>query len=152
TDPNPVISCAPPSGGVFPLGDTTVNCTATDASGNVAHGSFHVRVLVSFGGFLPPINNNGSSVFPRPLPALVRFGLTDGSARVGDLQARLFVARVDAAGHVGPEQPAAGLPPALGNNFVFIGIPYLVAEYDLSMDTRPMPPGVWQLRADLGDG
>jgi Tol biopolymer transport system component len=43
-DPNPIVSCSPPSGSVFPIGDTTVTCTATDASGNVAKGSFSVHV------------------------------------------------------------------------------------------------------------
>jgi hypothetical protein len=153
TDPSPVVSCTPASGALFPLGNTTVNCTATDASGNVATGSFLVRVLVSFGGFLPPIANNGSSVFYRPAPVLVRFGLADGSFNVFDLPARLFVARVDAAGHVGPEQPAVGLPPVLGDNFVFVGLPLLlVREYDLLMDIHAMSAGLWQLRVDLGDG
>jgi hypothetical protein len=36
--------CAPASGSTFPLGTTTVTCTASDGSGNVAHGSFHVTV------------------------------------------------------------------------------------------------------------
>lgn len=43
-DPNPTVSCSPPSGSVFPIGDTAVTCTATDASGNVAKGSFSVHV------------------------------------------------------------------------------------------------------------
>ena len=43
-DPSPVVSCTPTSGSTFPIGTTTVNCTATDASGNVAHGSFTVQV------------------------------------------------------------------------------------------------------------
>jgi Tol biopolymer transport system component len=43
-DPNPTVSCSPPSGSVFPIGDTTVNCTATDASGNSAKGSFSIHV------------------------------------------------------------------------------------------------------------
>lgn len=43
-DPNPVVSCQPPSGSIFPIGVTTVNCTATDASGNVANGSFTITV------------------------------------------------------------------------------------------------------------
>ena len=30
---------------VFPIGDTTVTCTATDASGNSSSGSFNVHVL-----------------------------------------------------------------------------------------------------------
>lgn len=37
-------ACQPPSGSTFALGTTTVNCTATDAAGNVASGSFPVKV------------------------------------------------------------------------------------------------------------
>ena len=44
-DPNPTVSCTPSSGSFFPLGSTTVNCQATDQSGNQATGSFRVNVL-----------------------------------------------------------------------------------------------------------
>jgi len=53
-DPNPIVECTPPSGSVFPLGTTTVTCTATDASGNQSSDSFDVTVQVSaatFDGF-----------------------------------------------------------------------------------------------------
>ena len=43
-DPAPVVTCAPTSGTTFPIGDTTVTCTATDASGNTATASFLVHV------------------------------------------------------------------------------------------------------------
>jgi len=42
--PNPV-ACTPPSGSCFALGTTTVTCTATDASGNIATCSFKVSVF-----------------------------------------------------------------------------------------------------------
>lgn len=45
TDPFPQVNCSPLSGGVFPVGPTTVNCSATDVSGNTAYGSFPVTVL-----------------------------------------------------------------------------------------------------------
>jgi hypothetical protein len=45
------IMCAPASGGVFPIGDITVACSATDAAENVAHGSFLVHVI---GDTTPP--------------------------------------------------------------------------------------------------
>jgi HYR domain len=38
------VTCDPPPGSTFPLGDTDVNCTATDAEGTVASASFVVRV------------------------------------------------------------------------------------------------------------
>jgi HYR domain/Bacterial Ig-like domain/FG-GAP-like repeat len=41
---NPQVSCDADSGDTFPIGTTTVNCSATDAAGNVASGSFHVTV------------------------------------------------------------------------------------------------------------
>ena len=43
-DPNPVVSCAPQSGSVFPIGTTTVTCTATDAAGNIGTATFAVHV------------------------------------------------------------------------------------------------------------
>jgi len=43
-DPAPVVHCAPESGSTFALGNTVVNCTATDASGNSSQGSFSVSV------------------------------------------------------------------------------------------------------------
>lgn len=47
TDANPsspAVTCTPASGSTFPIATTTVNCSATDAAGNVANGSFTVRV------------------------------------------------------------------------------------------------------------
>ncbi|HTL55848.1 MAG TPA: HYR domain-containing protein [Candidatus Limnocylindrales bacterium] len=40
----PVV-CTPPSGSTFPIGVTTVNCSANDGNGNVATGSFTVAIL-----------------------------------------------------------------------------------------------------------
>ncbi len=39
-------SCNPASGSVFPVGSTTVNCTATDSHGNSTSGSFTVTVAL----------------------------------------------------------------------------------------------------------
>jgi HYR domain len=58
-DPNPTVECSPASGSFFPVGTTTVNCTATDQSGNVARGSFLVHVVppLQFG---LAVSNRGS--------------------------------------------------------------------------------------------
>jgi hypothetical protein len=39
-----VVTCVPPSGAAFPVGVTTVSCSATDTAGNVSAGSFTVTV------------------------------------------------------------------------------------------------------------
>ena len=45
-DSHPVAGCLPASGTHIGVGTTTVNCTATDANGNTAHGSFDVTVVL----------------------------------------------------------------------------------------------------------
>lgn len=44
TDPSPRIDCGPPSGSTFPIGVTTVRCTATDAAGNASSALLTVTV------------------------------------------------------------------------------------------------------------
>jgi HYR domain len=43
-DTSPSLACTPASGTVFPIGDTTVACKATDAAGNTATARFVVHV------------------------------------------------------------------------------------------------------------
>lgn len=42
--PLPAVTCSPASGSTFPIGATTVTCTATDSSGNSVSASFQVTV------------------------------------------------------------------------------------------------------------
>ena len=46
--------CAPASGSTFPVGSTTVSCTATDAHGNTVNASFTVTVTLSSTDSRPP--------------------------------------------------------------------------------------------------
>ncbi|MFL6278986.1 MAG: HYR domain-containing protein [Vicinamibacterales bacterium] len=48
------VSCSPASGSTFPLGSTTVTCTARDASGNTSAKTFTVTVVFSAYGFIGP--------------------------------------------------------------------------------------------------
>ena len=41
---DPTTDCNPPSGSVFPLGDTIVTCTATDGAGNIGTAMFTITV------------------------------------------------------------------------------------------------------------
>jgi Ca2+-binding RTX toxin-like protein len=44
------VTCTPASGSTFPIGETIVECTATDAAGNTATASFTVTVIPLFCG------------------------------------------------------------------------------------------------------
>jgi len=70
-DPSPVVECDPPSGSTFPLGTTSVTCTATDASGNSSSGDFAVTVKpvtvdidIKPGGDPNCFNSDGHGVIP----------------------------------------------------------------------------------------
>jgi hypothetical protein len=52
TDSSPIIFCTPASGSTFPVGTTTVQCTATDSHANRATGSFKITVT---GGATAPV-------------------------------------------------------------------------------------------------
>ena len=84
------VTCSPASGSLFPIGQTTVNCSAGDAHGNIANGSFIASVQYAGAGskckgvpgheILQPINIDGSSVFKQgsTVPAKFRVCGADG--------------------------------------------------------------------------
>jgi len=56
------VSCTPASGTVFPVGVTTVNCTATDAHGNTTTSTFAVTVTLTTGGGGDPVDTDGDGI------------------------------------------------------------------------------------------
>jgi large repetitive protein len=58
----PVVVCAPASGSTFPLGITTVTCTATDGAGNTASSAFTVTVT-------PPVGDQPPAQPPAQPPS-----------------------------------------------------------------------------------
>ena len=57
-DPDVPVTCTPASGSLFPVGTTTVRCTATDEAGNMATATFDVVVLpfiVRFAAFVAEV-------------------------------------------------------------------------------------------------
>jgi len=57
-------TCAPVSGSTFPLGVTTVQCSATDAAGNTATGSFTVTVEDTTAPEIVAISASPSTLWP----------------------------------------------------------------------------------------
>jgi hypothetical protein len=93
-DPSVSVVCSFPSGSTFPIGVTTVVCTATDDSGNSASSSFTVTVNLDFEGFFNPIPNriqNGQA-FKSGSTIPVKFQLKDASGNlITDLASSLSV-------------------------------------------------------------
>ena len=76
------VTCTPASGSTFPLGATTVTCTASDPAGNTATGSFTVTVVDT----TPPslrLPNNLSREATGPDGAVVTYTATASDAVAG---------------------------------------------------------------------
>ncbi len=73
--------CAPASGSLFRLGETTVGCTAVDAHGNVATGSFTVTVVDTTAPVISAVTPDPSSLWaPNHKMAPVTIGVWAGDA------------------------------------------------------------------------
>ena len=70
-DPAPTVACSPASGSTFPVGRTTVTCTAQDATGNHSSATFDVTVtyvapVVWTAVWGEPVATNGSTFVANP--------------------------------------------------------------------------------------
>jgi len=84
SDPNPVVNCTSPSGSLFPLGSTIVDCVATNSAGERADGQVSVTV---YDGDLPTLKLPEKLVVTAEGPngALVKFEATAFDEIDGDL-------------------------------------------------------------------
>ena len=139
-DASPVVACTPPSGWTFPVAATTVTCTATDASGKTATGTFTVTVeyvaphaagaiwLEPVGGAVDAFEANHS----RTIPVKVRL-FVDGTERT--------------SGHAWlAATPCAGGPTALDLPLSWSG-----GRWNASLDTSMLPGACYTVSAWIDD-
>ena len=160
SDPSPTVTCTPPSGSSFPVGQTAVNCTATDASGNHSYCTFTVtRAPLGFAGFLSPIGGadatGGSFVSP---VRTFKMGSTipvKFTASCGDSAVLTGVHRLQAVKY--SDSTSAGTPiDATPHDAATTGNQFRLADgqWHFNLDTKGtgMSAGIWLLRATLSDG
>ncbi len=141
------VICAPPSGSTFPVGATTVTCSATDAHGNAAAATFQVRVQYGFGGFLAPLAAGRVYKAGRTLPVKFRLSFGDGSPAV-TAAPTMQLQRLSASEPAGEPMDASSSGSANdGNGFRVSGELYI---YNLA--TRTLSRGYYRIQVDLGDG
>jgi hypothetical protein len=136
----------------FPLGTTIVTISATDDSGNVSQKQFTVQVVYRFIGFLPPIRNDGTSIFRSGRTIPVKFQLTaDDGSYVSNATATLAVFRVTDA-ILGTTEEVT--PDAAGesNTSNFFRYDSTSNQYIYDLKTTGYPAGTYILRVALNDG
>jgi hypothetical protein len=146
-------SVAPASGSLFPLGTTSVNCSATDAAGNNATKSFTVTVTYAWSGFLQPVEPPDAqgispSVFKAGSTVPIKFALTGDSAGITTATARISYAKISSS-VVGSQIEATSTAAATtGNLFRYDPATGL---YIFNWSTKGLTPGTYQITIDLGD-
>ena len=83
-DVSVAVTCTPASGSTFPLdATTTVNCSATDAAGNTATGSFTVNVIDTTPTTITNLTRNLATLWPpnhKMVPVAIKADATDNVA------------------------------------------------------------------------
>jgi hypothetical protein len=159
-DPLPGVTCSPPSGSLFSVGNTTVTCTAGDASGNTSTRTFTVtRAALGFTGFLPPIGGADATggTFAEPVRTFklnstipVKFTAACGSVPV--LTGTHTLQAVKWSSETNSDAPIDATPTdaaTTGSQFRLVN-----GEWHFNLDTKAtaMSSGKWQLVATLSDG
>ncbi len=144
TDPSPLVSCAPASGAAFPVGTTTVTCTATDAAGNEAYGSFDVTVHRLSARWGHPLDGDAT-------PALVgHFGRTIPLKLVVSADATARGSGVIGAPVLMLEQlTAAGTAAVSGATRSGGTFSWSDGAWHLNLRTGELAPGSWRLTATV---
>lgn len=150
------VTCTPPSGSQFPVGKSTVTCTATDSAGNTATATFtmwvqyKVTIDSKYGViFQQPINPDGSSIFRVGTVIPAEFKLAGPSAGIKNLVAKIkMVKKSDTIQGTIIEKPCLVLPDS-GDTFRYNS---KTGEYVFNFATSSLTQGTYRLEADLGDG
>jgi len=139
------VSCAPASGALLPLGDTTISCSTSDKAGNRAESTFKVSVSYAWSGFLDPLGRNNPFKLGSTIP--VKFQLTGSSAGVTSAFATLSLAKMTNGVAGDPIVAAATGGTDAGNVFRYDGLQYI-----FNLGTKGLSDGTWQFTIDLHDG
>jgi hypothetical protein len=145
------VTCTPASGSLFPVGATSVTCTAVDSRQIIGSATFSVGVRYDAPTdgtfFAQPINPDGSSIFKAGSTVPVKFSLTGASAQITNLAARISVARISNGITGSYVETTSNAAPDGGSLFR-----YSSGQYIYNLSTKGMATGTWSIRVDLGDG
>lgn len=131
-------------------GVNTIRITATDMAGNQSVEAITFDVIYEFIGFLPPINNDGSSIFQFGQTVPTKFQLKDANGQfLSNITSFIFVVKLS-DNVVGTEFAPESTATANVENIFRYDIE--TNKYIFNLSTDNLSVGTWRIRADLGDG
>ncbi len=112
--------------------------------------SMNLNVRYTYGGILPPINADGTSIFKLGSTIHVKFQLKDvNGSYISNAVAKIYVAKIS-GGMVGTEMEANSTSNATtGNLFRYDSTSN---QYIFNLATKTLSTGTWQIRIELDDG
>jgi len=132
-------------------GEKNFSVLAEDKAGNKASKNiiYYVNYIFDFGGFLPPIKNDGSGVYKFRNDIPVKFRLTDTQGNfVTTVTAKLYLAKIE-KGVVGPEIKAVSSGGAnVDNLFRYDSKDNL---YTFNLSTAKLSTGLWRLKVTINE-
>jgi hypothetical protein len=131
------------------VGPQTLSVTATDKAGNktTATRAYHVRYI--YGGVLPPIDQDNSSLFKLGRVVPVKFQLRDAlGGFISTAVARIYLSKVSdqAAG-----EEVEAVSPGQANTGNLFRYDSSSQQYIFNLGTKSLSAGTWKIRIDLDD-
>ncbi len=131
------------------VGTKYFNVTSSDNAGNTNTKNITYYIRYNFGGFLPPISNNGGSIFKSGSNLPIKFQLTDGNGNwVTDAVAILNVTKVTTSVTGLYLQPYLNETTTLGDLFIYSSNGHF---YMYNLGTKDMSIGTWRIRVTIND-
>jgi hypothetical protein len=132
------------------VGPKTVTVTAKDYAGNSITVKGTCYVTYGFGGFLEPINNDGSSIFKLGSTVPVKFQLKDAQGNfISTAVAKIYVTKISNAVLGDEMEPVSTSAATTGNLFRYDSTSN---QYIFNLGTKTLSKGTWQIKAVLDDG
>src|SRR6185369_12184509 len=134
---NLAVTCSPDSGSTFPVGTTTVHCSASDGAGNSASASFRVTVTLD-----RPADDVYSVQWSEPVTDGT---LTANQGRSVPLKLRLFVNGVEKT----TGNAALSIVPCGGGSAVVVPLDFSGGRWTVKLETGSLPAGCNTVTATL---
>ena len=132
------------------VGQKNFSVVALDKAGNRKELTLTYNVRYSFGGILPPINPDGSSIFKLGRVVPVKFQLKDASGNyIATAVARIYLSKVSnnvSGTEIEAESPGQANS---GNLFRYDATDN---QYIFNLGTSNLSQGTWQIKIQLDDG
>jgi len=131
------------------IGNHQIEIVAEDFVGNMATEIISFNVVYSFGGFLPPIKDDGSGVYKLGRTIPIKFQLTDMNGQFISTANPVLTIRKISSGILGDEE--IELPTISTNSDDTFRYDEKSSQYIYNLSTGGLPAGTWEIEVSLDD-